>query len=157
MLYVLMYIISGNVGVNLSAAAPNTLSSSKGPAGGRDAKDSAPNSPASTNPTLDARTKFGANLFLLSGIELAHVIMTLEQECPYALEHVKEEVQLEDDPNNNESKAVSPKLEINVDEISHAVFSELSAYVTDKVGTKGHSDVKMDDITASRPKKKQRK
>lgn len=148
------------MGVNLSAdgkSVPESApSSSKTAASSKDGKDSAPNSPAHT-PALDARTKFGANLFLLSGIELAHVIMTLEQECPNALEHVKEEVQLEDDP-NDESNAISPKLEINVDEISHGVFQELSAYVIDKVGSKGHSDAKVDDITASRPsKKKQRK
>ena len=157
------YCYEVDVGVDLTpdGKGSENVSSSKA---SKDSKGSAPNSPAGASYPLDARAKFGANLFLLSGIELAHVIMTLERECPQALEYVKEEVQVTDDPNESEEnkcQSVSQaKVEINVDEITHQVFQELSSYVSDKVGTKGHSDVKMQDITSggsSRPKKKKQR
>ena len=120
---------------------------------------------SSTEPLpLDKRTRFGANLFLLSGIELAHVIMKLEQRCPQVLEQLTEEVELEDDDINSDDKAISPKLEINLDAIEPALFDELSAYVMERVGSKGHSEdeeANMVDSSSSsnpvgRPKKKKK-
>ena len=118
----------------------------------------------STKPLpLDKRARFGANLFLLSGIELAHVIMKLEQQCPHVLEQLTEEVELEDDAINSDDKAISPKLEINLDAIEPALFDELSAYVLEKVGTKGHADEEEDNMvetsssaSVGRPKKKKK-
>ena len=130
-------------------AAPSTVSTNSAGAS------------SSTAPLpLDTRTRFGANLFLLSGIELAHVIMKLEQQCPDVLEQLTEEVEVDD----NAEKAVSPKLEINIDAIEPALFDELSAYVLERVGTKGHSvhseNDKMDHVSTSsstsRPKKKKK-
>lgn len=121
---------------------------------------------SAANLPLDTRARFGANLFLLSGIELAHVIMKLEQECPHVLEYVTEEIQDEEDEeinnnnnNNNDSATMgvsAPKLEINVDAIEPFLFEELSSYVLERVGSKGHSDLKVDDVPSSRPKKKKK-
>lgn len=118
---------------------------------------------SSTEPLpLDKRTRFGANLFLLSGIELAHVIMKLEQQCPQVLEQLAEEVELEDDDIDSDDKAISPKLEINLDAIEPALFDELSAYVLERVGSKGHSEDEEANMGESsshpvgRPKKKKK-
>ena len=120
-------------------------------------------SPPQTLP-LDTRTRFAANLFLLSGVELAHVIMKLEQECPHVLVHLTEEVDAaaEDETavtTTPTAKAMSPRIEINVDAIESPLFEELSSYVLERVGNKGHSDAKvMDHVPSSsnRPKKKKK-
>jgi hypothetical protein len=90
-------------------------------------------------PSLDARARFGANIFLLSGMELSHVVTTLELECPNVLEPWGEQ-----------------KLEINVDEIPPKVFATLNAYVTTKVGTKRAPDSPGDDDVHSSKKKKRK-
>jgi len=69
-------------------------------------------------PTLDARARFGSNLFLLSGIEMGHVLATCELECPEALETCGDKY----------------NIEINVDEIPTDVFANLNTFVTSKVG-----------------------
>jgi len=128
--------------------------------GSNDHTGASPNGGPSMAPLpLDTRTRFAANLFLLSGIELAHVIMKLEQQCPHVLEQLTEEVEKDE----NSGKAISPKLEVNIDAIEPALFEELSAYVLERVGSKGHSDVKVDHVAAdvptaskSRPKKKRK-
>lgn len=142
---------SGSSKDNKSAAASSAISSSGGGAS------------SSTEPLpLDKRARFGANLFLLSGIELAHVIMKLEQQCPQVLEQLTEEVELEDDAINSDDKAISPKLEINLDAIEPALFDELSAYVLERVGSKGHTEeeANMEETSTSassgRPKKKKK-
>jgi hypothetical protein len=71
-------------------------------------------------PSLDARAQFGANLFLLSGMELGHVISTCEEECPECLENV---------PGGKDCN-----IEINVDLIPTKVFDMLNTYVSGKVG-----------------------
>jgi hypothetical protein len=126
-------------------------------------RSSSPMPAAAAPPTLDIRARFGANLFLLSGKDLAHVIMRLEQECPHALEHVTEEVEVEYEDGGQSEKTVSPKLEINVDEIDPKVFTELVAYVADKLGAKGAhhlNSMQADDNTSTgtggRAKKKKR-
>lgn len=69
-------------------------------------------------PTLDARARFGSNLFLLSGVEMGHVLATCELECPEALETCGGKL----------------NIEINVDKIPTEVFANLNTYVTSKVG-----------------------
>ncbi|MGK3752747.1 MAG: hypothetical protein ACI8RD_005052 [Bacillariaceae sp.] len=69
-------------------------------------------------PTLDARARFGSNLFLLSGVEMGHVLATCELECPEALETCGGKL----------------SIEINVDKIPTEVFANLNTYVTSKVG-----------------------
>ena len=90
-------------------------------------------------PSIDARSKFGANIFLLSGVELGHVMTTLELECPKVLEGWGEE-----------------HVEINVDEIPMKVFSNLNSYVTSKVGSRSLLNETSGDL-GDIPKKKKRK
>lgn len=87
-------------------------------------------------PALDARARFGANLFLLSGVELGWVFTELELHCPQALEPWGES-----------------KVEINVDEISNDTFARLNKYVSDLLATDG-TDASLE---ADVPKKKKRK
>mmetsp|Transcript_111996 Transcript_111996/g.321843 ORF Transcript_111996/g.321843 Transcript_111996/m.321843 type:complete len:277 (-) Transcript_111996:116-946(-) len=68
--------------------------------------------PASTSASLDVRAKFGANLFLLSGVELGWVMTELELKCPHVLESWGQ-----------------GKIEINVDEIPQDIFARLEKYV----------------------------
>jgi hypothetical protein len=68
-------------------------------------------------PKLDARAKFASNLLLLNGVQLAHVIGMLEQQCPAALEE----------------SALPDKLEIAIDKIEPAtVFHSIAQYAADK-------------------------
>jgi hypothetical protein len=105
-----------------------------------------------TSVPLDVRARFGANLFLLSGIELARVIMKLEQECPQVLEHISDELVVEDSTPGSEP-IVAPKLEINVDAIENPLFTELSNYVQELVGSKGFHEM---EEAPPRPKKKKK-
>ena len=97
-------------------------------------------------PTLDARARFGSNLFLLSGVELGHVITTCELECSEALETC----------GNDRNK-----IEINVDAIPTDIFANLNTYVTQKVGAgKDKRDAlspTSDNGGGSNKKRKQRK
>mmetsp|Transcript_16564 Transcript_16564/g.36113 ORF Transcript_16564/g.36113 Transcript_16564/m.36113 type:complete len:270 (+) Transcript_16564:254-1063(+) len=84
----------------------------------------APPSTGSSNvpaapPTLDARARFGSNLFFLSGVEMGHIMTTCELECPDALETCGND---------------RYKIEINVDAIPTDIFANLNTYVTQKVG-----------------------
>ena len=96
---------------NQSSSSVTTASPSSGPSG-------VPAAP----PTLDARARFGSNLFLLSGMELGYVITTCEMECPEALETCGND---------------RHKIEINVDAIPTDIFANLNTYVTQKVGNNG--------------------
>jgi len=94
-------------------------------------RGSASSGRASTNEgpsNLDARVRFGSNLFLLSGKELGQVMSTIELECPEALEKL------------GTSEFGDSKLEINVDAIPHDVFTQLSTYANTRTHSKGHSD-----------------
>lgn len=96
---------------------------------------------ASGSPSLDARAKFGANIFLLSGVELGHVMTTLELECPKVLE-----------------EGYDDHVEINVDAIPPNVFANLNSYVSSKIGNRSLLDVNRQDVLEERiPKKKKRK
>ena len=93
---------------------------------------------SSSAPALDARAKFGANLFLLSGIELGWVFTDLELNCPHVLESWGDS-----------------KIEINVDEIPSDIFGRLQKYVSGLV-----EHIVEDHESASEaggPKKKKRK
>jgi hypothetical protein len=106
-----------------------------------------------TSVPLDSRARFGANLFLLSGIELAHVIMKLEQECPHVLEHISDEIVVQDNAAPGVEPLVAPQLEINVDAIENPLFTELSKFVQERVGPKGFHEV---EEAMPRPKKKKK-
>eukprot|EP00980_Cylindrotheca_fusiformis_P023436 scaffold10476_cov142-Cylindrotheca_fusiformis.AAC.11 len=96
---------------------------------------------SSGSPSLDARARFGANIFLLSGVELGHVVTTLELKCPKVLEQGYED-----------------HVEINVDEIPPNVFSNLNSYVSSKIGNRSLLDSNRLDVLDERiPKKKKRK
>lgn len=103
----------------------------------------------SEKPTLDARARFGSNLFLLSGVELGHVITTCDLECPEALETCGSD---------------RNKIEINVDSIPTDIFANLNTYVTQKVGNNSDRNNKMATSpgsdtggTSGKSRKKQRK
>lgn len=74
----------------------------------------------STSSSMDRKFKFSERLFRLNGNELGHVIQTIEQKCPHVLEDVA-------------SSGTSPQVEINVDQLPTAVFTELEAYVQSKI------------------------
>lgn len=100
-----------------------TLSGTKTPKGSSSSASNlsdTKSSPVPAKPTLDARAQFGSNLFLLSGMELGHVISTCEEECPECLENV---------PGGNDCH-----IEVNVDLIPSKVFDVLNTYVLGKVG-----------------------
>lgn len=101
----------------------------------------------SEKPTLDARARFGSNLFLLTGVELGYVITTCELECPEALETYG------NDRNN---------IEINVDSIPTDIFANLNTYVTQKVGNNSEKKANMSPGSdagggSSKSRKRQRK
>ncbi|CAB9525499.1 Bromodomain testis-specific protein [Seminavis robusta] len=132
-------------------APPSSTSKSGSSAKDRSAPAAVPSSPDKPVP-LDARARFGANLFLLSGVELAHVIMKLEQECPHVLEHLSDEV-VTDETTPGAEPAFAPKLEINVDAIDAQLFTELSNFVEERVGSKGFTEP---EEAPPRSKKKRR-
>lgn len=84
--------------------------------------------PAKGDTSLDSRARFGSNIFLLNGVELGHVVTTLELECPKAL--------IEDG---------STQTEINIDAIPQHVFDRLSSFVDSKIGKRSLSDINHDD------------
>lgn len=94
------------------------------------------------NTSLDSRARLGANIFLLSGVELGHLVTTLELECPNAL--------IEDG---------STQMEINIDAIPPDVFGRLSKFVESKVGKRSLLDANHDDDESEEriPKKKKKK
>lgn len=101
-------------------------------------------------PTLDARARFGSNLFLLNGIEMGHILSTVEESAPEALETYGDKCNAEHSRN----------IEINVDLIPCDVFANLNDYVTSKVGDKNNkmeSPSSSSDTSGGRSRKKQRK
>lgn len=117
-------------------------SKSPKPSGGADESSTGrPDSPTMSSlagtPSLDARANFAANIFLLSGVELGHVMTKLDLECPKALEAWGE-----------------AKMEINVDAIPADVFANVNSYVQTKVGNRSLMD---ESEYVEIPKKKKRK
>jgi hypothetical protein len=74
--------------------------------------------------TLDSKAQLASKIFLLSGMELTHVMTTIEYRCPDALEQVGD----------------STHIEINVDALDPKVFMEIDKYVKDKVNSR-HSNI----------------
>ena len=77
----------------------------------------------SSSPSLDARAAFGTNLFLLSGMELGHVMTILEVECPEVLENC-----------TSGGLGEPSKVEIVVDSIPPEIFASLNSYVNNRIG-----------------------
>lgn len=142
------------------SSATKTPKSSSSASNLSDSKSS-PSSSATSKPPLDARAQFGSNLFLLSGMELGHVISACEDQCPECLENVRGA------KGNGDCH-----IEINVDLIPSKVFDVLNAYVSGKVGGGGNSGNNKNGNSGSsrsasptsenkkgqgRPKKKQKK
>jgi hypothetical protein len=104
---------------------------------------SSPSGPAS----LDARAQLAANLLLLQGTELGHIIMTLERECPAALEvndapgRRQQQKQHDVSVNSNGNKtttsssnnrSVPEKLEIVLDVLEGPLFTKIATYASEK-------------------------
>lgn len=95
-------------------------------------------------PALDVRSRLAANLLLLNGIELGHVVSLLEQKAPTCLE----------------VSSVRDKMEINLDALDGAVFSEVSSFAAERASRKrsnnlsGAASVSVEDISNRRKKKK---
>jgi len=102
---------------------------------------------------LDVRTRFAARLQRLSGMELGHVLQTIDMSCPEALE----------DPTHDELRLDAPnmikrhrygwddfdggcQIEIDVDAIPAETFYKLDAYVKEKVQDRGRGPWS-DDLT----------
>ena len=88
---------------------------------------------------LDSKAQLASNIFLLSGMELAHVITTIENRCPQALDQVSEN-------NNNNNNPMTHQLEINIDALDYKTFADLEKYTRDKVANR-HSECITDQIT----------
>jgi hypothetical protein len=112
----------------VSGSKPKSASSSK---------ETVPAVESANTAALDVRARFGANLFLLSGVELGTVFTELELNCPQVLESWGES-----------------KIEINVDEIPTKLFTRLQKYVNGLVDGVGEMQ---EDPVLSGPKKKKRK
>jgi len=84
-------------------------------------------------PSLDAKTKFGSNLFRLTGVQLGHVLQVIDLKCPRALERPL----TPNDPSNAPSSSLPPpngeNVEINVDAIDMKTFYELDHYVKERI------------------------
>jgi len=96
-------------------------------------------------PKLDARARFAANLMLLNGVHLGHVVQMLEKQCPAALE--------------SEPLQVPQMMEIIIDKIEPAdTFNAVASYVAEKVGkssisSKRVSTPKIEDVSNKRARK----
>jgi hypothetical protein len=141
-----------DVGEDLDEEAASTTASAKVPSAkstksattsskdsGAADSDSPSTSPPGT-PSLDARAKLGASLFLLSGSELGYVMTMIELGCPSALE--------------TWDKA---KVEINVDALPSKLFASLNHYVTSKVGNRSLAGSLDLEEGSSKPKKKRKR
>ena len=74
--------------------------------------------------TLDSKAQLSSKIFLLSGFELGHVLTTIENRCPQALDQVGD----------------SSHIEINIDEFDYKTFVDIDKYVKDKVVAR-HSNI----------------
>lgn len=91
---------------------------------------------------LDVKTKFASNLFLLSGMEIGHVIQVLDLRCPQALDNPNptstnspaavEAVTIGAE-GNKRRKTMSANVEVNVEAIDGRTFGELDRYVKEKM------------------------
>lgn len=83
---------------------------------------------------LDAKMKFASNLFLLSGMEIGHVMQVLDLRSPQALDSPCPTAESTDTSHEeNKKQSASCEVEINVDAIDAKTFAELDRYVTEKM------------------------
>lgn len=112
---------------------------------------------------LDVRTRFAARLQRLSGMELGHVLQTIDVQCPEALEDPSEE-QLRSDavPAMERHRYAwdefdgGCQIEVDVDAIPAETFWKLDQYVKEKVQGRGRGPWS-DDLTEAEPGGKKRK
>jgi len=93
---------------------------------------------------LDVRARFAARLQRLSGMELGHVMSTIDIQCPEALEDPAEDELRSDDVPKGRRHPYSwdqfnggTQIEIDVDAIPADTFWRLDKYVKDKVANRG--------------------
>eukprot|EP00522_Entomoneis_paludosa_P011353 CAMPEP_0172449816 /NCGR_PEP_ID=MMETSP1065-20121228/8415_1 /TAXON_ID=265537 /ORGANISM="Amphiprora paludosa, Strain CCMP125" /LENGTH=285 /DNA_ID=CAMNT_0013201561 /DNA_START=137 /DNA_END=994 /DNA_ORIENTATION=+ len=115
-------------------------------------------------PSLDAKAQLAANLILLHGMELGHVMSILEQECPQALESVPDldnegsTTKSKSNNNHHSHTAIPDRVEIVMDALDGAVFTKISQYAAEKaMGRKKGlvDDPPLEDVSGKR-KRKQR-
>ena len=96
--------------------------------------------------TLDSKAQLASRIFLLSGVELAHVMTTIENHCPQALDQVGD----------------SAHIEINIDALDNKTFAALEKYTKDKISTR-HPDLAehvpedINKVSSSNSNKKRKK
>jgi len=85
--------------------------------------------------SLDTKTRFAGSILHLSGMELGHVLQTLDIRCPQALQHP--------DQKSLDPSFDATTLEIDVDSIDPRTFAELDRYVREK--TKSRMNIATED------------
>ena len=106
---------------------------------------------------LDVRARFAARLQRLSGMELGHVLQTIDIQCPEALEDpTPEQLRSDAAPTMKRHRYAwddfdgGCQIEVDVDSIPPAVFWELDKYVKEKVDGRGRGPWS-DDLTEVEP------
>ena len=84
-------------------------------------------------PTLEAKTKFGSNLFRLTGVQLGHVLQVIDLNCPRALERPSNETNKNASNDEYGIASMGDEVEINVDAMDLRTFYELDSYVKEKI------------------------
>jgi hypothetical protein len=154
---------------NASAMSSNGSVTSAGNNNNGDRSSSASGGPAS----LDARAQLAANLLLLQGTELGHVLMTLERECPAALEvndagqqQSHSVVNGKSNKTSSSSRSVPEKLEIVLDVLDGALFTKIATYASEKATIRKRGmaaaagsaavagDITINDISGKRRRRK---
>jgi len=98
------------------------------------------NAPSENSASIDTKVHFSTNIFLLSGMELGHVMSKIEQKCPTALVALGGE-----------------SVEINVDALDNRILNELDRYVREKVGVRYLAAAGAKGGGEERPNKKRKK
>ena len=93
---------------------------------------------------LDVRARFVARLQRLSGMELGHVMSTIDIQCPEALEDPAEDERRSDDIPTGKRHPYSwdqfnggAQIEIDIDAIPADTFWRLDKYVKEKIYNRG--------------------
>lgn len=112
---------------------------------------------------LDVRTRFAARLQRLSGMELGHVLQTIDMKCPEALEDPSEEqLRMDATPKIRRHQYAwdefdgGCQIEVDIDAIPPETFWKLDQYVKEKVDSRGRGPWS-DDLTEPEPVGKKRK
>ena len=94
-------------------------------------------------PSLDARAQLARDLLALTGLELAHVMSTLERECPSAIETEEQ---------------IPCHLELNLDKMTPTVFANIAQYAAEvssgRKRGKTADDIALDDVSGKRRRKR---